>query len=307
MKRHSLWTSMPALAAALAACAAPQPPAASLGVSTSLGNGNVTTYAETDATGAPKAIGVMFTADALENLPSGTDGHACFDVKRIGKIDPAKECLPSFERVLPLPSELARRADVPFKWALLNWHPVGHIPPGIYDTPHFDVHFVIEPIENIFAIHPGPCGPELIRCDQFAIGRKPLPANYVPAAYLDVGAVVPAMGNHLINVKGPEFSGKKFTSTMIYGAYDGRVTFYEEMVDRAYLLSKPSVCTPIVAVEAVAASGYYPTQTCVRYVAERNAYTVSLEGFALRQASAPGPARPVPPLPPAPPPIHHHL
>jgi hypothetical protein len=34
----------------------------------------------------------------------------------------------------------------------LNWNPHGHIPPGVYDLPHFDFHFYIEPIEKIFAI-----------------------------------------------------------------------------------------------------------------------------------------------------------
>ena len=37
---------------------------------------------------------------------------------------------------------------MPLKWALLNWNPHGHIPPGIYDRPHFDVHFYMEPIET---------------------------------------------------------------------------------------------------------------------------------------------------------------
>ena len=40
------------------------------------------------------------------------------------------------------------RADIPFKWVLLNWTPHGHIPPGVYDTPHFDVHFYLDSIEN---------------------------------------------------------------------------------------------------------------------------------------------------------------
>ena len=243
------------------------------------------------------AIGVSFAASALENLPAGGDGHACYDVNRDGKIDPMKECTPSHERVLPLPSDLARRADMPFKWALLNWNPKGHVPPGIYDTPHFDVHFMIEPIENIFAIHLGGCGPEHVRCDQFATARKPVPGNYIPASYIDVGAVVPAMGNHLVNVTGPDFKGVKFKRSWIYGVYDGRVTFYEEMVDLAYLKSKPAECFPIPAPEAVAVTGYYPTQSCIRYVAATNSYTVSLEGFAMRQASAPTAPRPAPPPP----------
>jgi len=311
MFRHLRVIAAAAAVASLAACATPPPsvtsaPRAEDGASVQLGNGNVTPYAEFDATGMPTVIGIAFSAAALEGLPEGTDHHQCFDVNRNRRIDPDRECLPSYERVLPLPSALARRADTPFKWVLLNWNPVGHVPPGIYDTPHFDVHFMIEPIENIFAIHPGPCGSELVQCDQFRIGRKPLPRNFAPDSHVDVGAVAPAMGNHLVDVNGPEFKGQRFTRAWIYGTYDGRVTFYEEMVDRGYLLSKPSVCNPIPAAQAVAVAGLYPTRSCIRYVAARNAYTVSLEGFVKRDASAPGPLRSIPPLPPGPPPAHGH-
>ena len=132
-----------------------------LGTPSSLGNGTVASYAEFDASGAQ---------DALPTALS--DGHRCFDANNDGVIDTATECSAWHERVLPVPSEASRRPDVPFKWALLNWNPKGHIPPGVFDKPHFDVHFYIEPIENIFALQRGTCGPEFLRCDQFALARK---------------------------------------------------------------------------------------------------------------------------------------
>jgi len=163
-------------ALSLGACSAPAPtPTRALGAPASLGNGTVASYAEFDASGAPKVIGVAFSAGALEALPTApSDGHRCFDANRNGVIDLATECAAWHERVLPVPSEASRRADVPFKWALLNWNPHGHMPPDVFDKPHFDVHFYIEPIENIFAIARGPCGPEFVRCDQFALARKPV-------------------------------------------------------------------------------------------------------------------------------------
>jgi hypothetical protein len=33
--------------------------------------------------------------------------------------------------------------------------------------------------------------------------------------------------------------------------------------------------------------GYYPTQSCTRYHSQANEYTVSMEGFSLRETSAP--------------------
>ena len=299
MARQGMWVMMALALGATAGCAVPAPPAPVLGMPASLGMGTVASYAEVGGAGAPNVIGVMFAASALENLPAAPSaGYHCFDADKNGEIDVAVECAGWHEWVLPLPSDLARRADMPFKWVLLNWNPHGHIPPGVYDTPHFDVHFYMESIERVFAIQAGPCGPEHVRCDQFALARKPLPGNYMPASHVDVGAVAPAMGNHLVDVTGPEFKGEKFRHTWIYGVYDGRVTFYEEMVDRIFLLSKPSACSPIPSPEAVATSGYYPTQSCIRYMADKDAYTVSLEGFVMRNASAPTALRPAPPTNP---------
>jgi hypothetical protein len=106
-----------------------------LGTPSSLGNGTVASYADLDNAGVPRAIGVVFSADALDALPTAlSDGHHCFDANNDGVVDLATECSMWHERVLPVPSEASRRLDVPFKWALLNWNPGGHIPPGVFDT-----------------------------------------------------------------------------------------------------------------------------------------------------------------------------
>jgi len=67
------------------------------------------------------------------------------------------------------------------------------------------------------------------------------------------------------------------------------VIFYEEMVTRAHLLRKPNACTPIKSPKAVAAAGFYPAVSCIRNNAASGEYTVSMEGFAFRNASAPDP------------------
>jgi hypothetical protein len=263
------------------------PGARSLGWSVSLGNGSATTYAEFDRQGTPKAIGIAFSATALEGLPAASDHHRCHARTKDGAMDASTKCQETIEHVLPLPDAAARRADIPFKWVLLNWNHLGHIPPGIYDVPHFDVHFEMAPIEQVLAIEAGPCGPEFVRCDQYQIAKKPLPPNYVHADYTDVDAVVPAMGNHLIDLTGAEFNKQAFTRSWIFGVYDGKVIFYEEMVTRAHLLSKPNVCTAIKSPKAVASRGFYPTVSCIRHDAATGDYTVSMEGFVLREAGPP--------------------
>lgn len=281
------WCAAAFLGLLLAGCAH-GPTARSLGAPATLGSGTVASYADFDATGAVQAIGVVFSGGALDNLPAApSDGHHCFDVNKDGSLDLERECPGGHERVLAFPSEASRRTDLPFKWALLNWNPHGHIPPGIYDKAHFDVHFYIDTIENVFAIEPGPCGPERVRCDLFARARLPVPANYMHPDFKDVEAVAPAMGNHLVDLTASEFRGVPFTRTWIYGTYEGRVTFYEEMVTLAYMKSQPDACYPIKTAAAVAIAGRYPSKSCIRYAKEKGEYTVSLEGFELRQASAP--------------------
>jgi hypothetical protein len=109
----------------------------------------------------------------------------------------------------------------------------------------------------------------------------------VNADHVDVGAAVPDMGNHLIDSKSPELvtAGRAFTHTFIFGAYDGQVTFYEPMITLAFLESRPDACVPIKQAQAWETEGYYPTTYCIRYLADDERYTVSLEDFVHRSAN----------------------
>ena len=130
---------------ALAGCsgerAAPAAAARAPGWQLKMGNGTVASYADVDGTGNPTAIGVVWSATGLDGLPGGSDMHHCFGRNKDGEADATTKCEHTHEFVMPLPDAVARRDDVPFKWVLLNWNPEGHIPPGVYDVPHFDVHF----------------------------------------------------------------------------------------------------------------------------------------------------------------------
>lgn len=259
-----------------------------LGAEARLGDGAFSSFARLDREGVPQAIGLVFSAEALNSLPvDRSDEHRCFDHDGDGAIEPDPECLASHERVIPLPTELSRRADIPFKWVLLNWNPGGHAPLHIYGLPHFDVHYVMEPIEKIFALMPGPCGEEFIRCDQFERAVRPVPSNYVHPDFQNVGAAVPAMGNHLVDLTGHEFHGSAFDRTWIFGSYDGRIIFWEEMVTREYLANRPDTCFDIKTPAAVAVAGHYPTRSCFRFDEKTNQQMITIEGFVYRESSPP--------------------
>jgi len=251
-----------------------------------LGNGFAQVYTEVDAEGAPAVIGVTFDAGMLEGLPTMPNAWSrCFDKNGNGQIDPHGECHGDFELEFPLPQELA--GVTPFTWVSLNWNPMGHTPPAppVWAVPHLDFHFYLMPREAVRQIRPGPCA-ELIDCDDFVRAQMPVPAQYVHADHIDVGAAVNDMGNHLIDSKTPELApgGPPFTHTFIFGAYDGQITFYEPMITLAWLASRPDTCAPIKQPQAWATEGHYPTTYCIRYRAEEGMYTVTLEGFVRRAA-----------------------
>jgi hypothetical protein len=253
-----------------------------------LGDGSAQVYADLDADGAPRVIGVSFDPGMLADLPTMPNTWSrCFDKNGNGKIDAHGECNGDYELRLALPQELAERGITPFKWVSVNWNPMGHPPPAppAWAVPHYDFHFYIMRADAVGQIRPGPCA-ELIDCEDFKRAQTPVPARYVHPDHIDVGAAVPDMGNHLIDSKTPELvvPGRKFTHTFIFGAYDGHVTFYEPMITLAYFQTRPDLCVPIKQPQAWETEGYYPTQYCIRYLADDQRYTVSLEGFVHRTA-----------------------
>jgi hypothetical protein len=169
----------------------------------------------------------------------------------------------------------------------VNWNPAGHVPPAppVWAVPHFDFHFYLLSREAIQRIRPGTCG-ELIDCEDFQRATRAVPAKYLPKQHIDVGAAVPAMGNHLIDTTTPELSNppQKFTHTFIYGSYDGQIAFYEPMITHEFLLTQPSMCQSLYLPQAWETSGYYPTEYCIRYHESRGEYTVSLDNFVYREA-----------------------
>ncbi|HSS62977.1 MAG TPA: hypothetical protein VLS27_00965 [Gammaproteobacteria bacterium] len=251
-----------------------------------VGRGTIRAYLALDAAAKPVELGILMTAGAFEGLPAGhsTTGR-CFDLNGNGRIDDSGECEGDYEYALALPSAAASRGDLPFQWIAVDWNGQGHAPPGIYDLPHFDFHFYIDDQSAVRAIKTGSCG-IFIDCDDFKRATRPVPARYVDARHVNVDAAVGAMGNHLIDSTSREFAKppRKFTHTWIFGAYDGRITFYEPMITREFFMTRPNMCAAIKQPSAWQIGGYYPTRYCIRYHPRADKYTVSLEGLEYRKA-----------------------
>jgi hypothetical protein len=265
-------------------------PCAEYGRSASLGEGRVTAFSQREGR-RPKVIGLLATDSTFDGLPYDppTSGIWCYDKDGDGTVDRHRECTGGHERALGLNSRFKKKVDTPFTYVLTNWNPLGHRPPGVWDKPHFDIHFYLNANRERLAIRPGPC-PQLTHCDDYPKGKILPAAKYRHPDFIDVDAVEPGMGNHLIDSKTPELSGGEFTTTFIYGIWNGRITFYEPMVNLPQYegLRKGTIkdtCVPIKQPRAWRRSGWYPTRYCIRHRDNRNESITSLEGFVYRRAS----------------------
>ena len=181
--------------------------------------------------GKVQTVGIMMTGNSLEGLP---------DIET--------------EFILDLPPALFLP---PYDHFVMNWNPHGHEPAGVYDVPHFDFHFYFiskEEVHNIL-------------CDgtDDDICLKRPDADHTPPYYVPGPAGVPMMGWHWIDPRSPEFNGKPFTATFIYGFYSGKMIFVEPMVTLDFLKNHSSTSKDIPVPKAVAKAGYYPTKYSVYY------------------------------------------
>ena len=245
-----------------------------------IGAGTVQSFLTLDPSGAPLAIGVTLSAGGFEQLPAVPNTVSrCFDLDGNGR-HTGHECMGDEERILDVPVDST--AGLPSRWISINWNPAGHHNTP-YVQPHFDFHFNTAPRDRVEAIAPGRCG-ELVDCDDFKRATRSVPARYLPSGYIDVGAVVPRMGNHLLDSQSPELKDSlPFTRTFIYGAYEGELIFWEPMITLDFLQKTQDACMEIRQPKAFRQAGYYPTQYCVRQD-RQGQRTVSLERFRYSQA-----------------------
>jgi hypothetical protein len=226
-----------------------------------VGQGMARTYVVLDAKDRQRAveIGVALDERALQGLPTDMAMHM-YDLR------------------------LPAQSPAPYQFVQLDWNSHGHPPMGVYTDPHFDFHFyvtskaerdAIMPTDPAFAAKANHLPPE-----QY---RAPFNVPLVPPGGQPVDAAVPMMGVHWFDVRSPEFNGASFTRTFIYGSWDGQVTFYEPMVTRAYLLSKPDAVMPISVAPQFREPGHYPTAYRVSYDAQAREYRVALSGLVARQ------------------------
>ena len=108
-------------------------------------------------------------------------------------------------------------------------------------------------------------------------------ARFVPADYVLESQPVPGMGVHWADATTPEFYGKPFTHTFIYGAWDGQITFVEPMVDKTVFDRREVVVAPVKQPAAVAVPGRYPTQYRIDFDPITAEHRIVIEGLVARK------------------------
>lgn len=221
-----------------------------------MGNGTVYSWVRSDEHGVPLGVGITCTATALDGLPQ----------------EKPKTGLIGYEIPLKLPAE-AR--STPFNHVAFDWNPLGHIPPGIYDVPHFDAHFYLLTVDERAAI-------TLEGEDKARVLKAP-PPGILPEGYIMApGSEEKYMGVHWGSLAWPEFNGKPFTQSFIYGTYNGKLAFLEPMFTIAMLREKPMLTLDIPQPKDYPAGKYFPTKYRIYYDDTRKEYTIALEGFVKR-------------------------
>lgn len=220
------------------------------GPSVDVGNGKAKAWVSLDAQGNPTAIGFNLSKGTYDNLPNA---------------------LPGTSYMLALPDEAT--AKTPFQHIMVDWNPGGHEPPGIYNVPHFDFHFYTQSMAETMAIPPY----------ELAMAKfdKLPPAGSIHADFAKGPGGVPGMGAHWSDVTSPEFRGIPFTETFVFGSYDGKVTFWEQMITLAYLKGNPTLDKAIKLPTVYEKPGYYPTRYAVRTNAD-GSQDISLDGLTKR-------------------------
>lgn len=223
------------------------PPETFYGNTVNVGNGQARSFISHVRDHGRMELGITLSAAALQGLSASEQ-----------------------EFVLDLPKEA--EGLTPFRHIGLGWMSHGH-PDPVYHHPHFDIHFYMISKEEQETISP----------DKPEMGLLPDSA-YLPAVYVNPDITgVPKMGRHWVDITGPEFKpGGQFTTTFLMGTYNRKVVFWEPMITRDFLASRPDTVIAIPQPKAFEQKSHYPTKYEIRFDAKKQEYRILLSGFEHR-------------------------
>jgi hypothetical protein len=212
------------------------------GPQTDVGAGHARTFATISHTGVPQEVGVIFTNEAFSGLP---------DVNTL----------------YPLQFHHKAIEATPFEHVLLGLSAHGHVlPPSGQIAAHFDVRFMMMTEAERLAI-PAPPSP----------GFDAPPSGYLPANYVQ-NAALAQVGRHWSY---STVAGTTVNHTMVYGTWNGELTFINPIVTLTTLASGTSYSIVYPQPQYFAEHGYYPTKYNI-YEDDKGRHYVTLSDFVWR-------------------------
>ncbi len=237
------------------------------GAAQNLGDGSARVYVTLDENKRPASIGVSISESAMNSLP----------MKPIAPSPSAATLM------LSLPKDVKVEG---YDHVMLDWNPAGHEPEQVYTHPHFDFHFYSISEKEQMAIMPN--APDFEKRAARVPDAQFAPAGYVSAHVLmkatPAAATIPMMGLHWIDGSANELHGHMFTTTFLWGSYDGRFIFLEPMITKAYIESAKSapnntIVTPLNAPAKYQSAAFYPNRYTIRWDGAAREYHISLDGL----------------------------
>ena len=223
------------------------------GPNVALGEGNVRSWVRINHLNMPLEIGVEITEKAFNHLPH----------------ERANLVLRLHNKALEVTT---------FKHIYFNYHPHGHPPLGVFTVPHMDAHFYMKTNEERLAI-PAVTFPPAPNATS-PLFFLPPPAGYMAPGYVR-GAPEAQMGLHWAPSP-PTFI--PFSKVMIYGTYNGELTFVEPMITLQHMLDGGS-STNYPQPAKVAEAGNYPTTYNIYRDEKSGNYNITLSNFVARLAN----------------------
>jgi len=207
-----------------------------------VGEGHARTFATISHSGVPQEIGVIFTDKALSGLP-------------------AENALYSF------PFHHKALEATPFENVLLGLSAHGHpLPPSGEIAAHFDVRFMMMTEEERLAIPAPPSS-----------GFDAPPSGYLPANYVQ-NAALAQVGRHWSY---STVAGTTVNHTMVYGTWNGALTFINPIVTLTTIASGSSYSISYPQPQYFSEHNYYPTKYNI-YEDDKGNHYISLSDFVWR-------------------------
>lgn len=168
---------------------------------------------------------------------------------------------------LPIPQQM--HDQTPFKSFSLMYLPMGHVPAGVYDVPHWEWHLHTITEAEVDGIN----------CANNAVPPK----EQLPANSVCLPTCLEKLGMHGFNLNVPEFNGERFDHGVYAAYYDAKFIAVEPKILSSTLLTQPTFTMNSWDPTPLGPAGKYPKSWNVSYNADEDAVVLTVPEWFVKQ------------------------